>query len=94
MRAFVDELGQLESMWATWRDFIKIPIDLREKEMWSPVRWGQWSRAEHITLLEARTAVRAVQHRMMQPDGCHCRMFFLGNNLGCILSLSRSRAKD
>ena len=38
--------------------------------------------------------VRVVQHRLMQPDGCHCRMLLLGDNLGCMLSLSRSRAKD
>ena len=81
-------------MVATARDFVEIPVDMRQKSDWSPVRWGTWQHAEHITLLEARAAVRAVQHRLQRPDGCHCRMLFLGDNLGCILALSRSRAKD
>ena len=93
VRACRGESGELEHVWATSRDFIQIPVDLRGKHLWSPVRWGQWSRPEHITLLEARTAVRDVQHRLLQPHGCHCRMLFSGDNLGCILALSRSRAK-
>ena len=94
VRAFRGEAGEFEQMWASARDFVEIPVDMRHKPDWSPVRWGRWGRAEHITLLEARTAVRAVQHRLQRAAGCHCRMLFLGDNLGCILALSRSWAKD
>ena len=94
VRAFCPDVEEAEQMWATAKDFVEIPVDMRQKGDWSPIRWGQWSRAEHITLLEARTAVRAVQHRLGMPDGRRCRLLFLGDNLGCILALSRSRAKD
>ena len=94
MKASPGETGQPEHMWASSRGFIEIPLDVRRKSDWRPVRWGRWNMQEHITLLEARTAVRAVQHRLRAVDGCHCRIFFLGDNLGCVLSLSRSRAKD
>ena len=59
VKASSGETGQPEHMWATSRDFIEIPLDLRRKSDWRPVRWGRWNRLEHITLLEARTAVRA-----------------------------------
>ena len=94
VRAEAGASGDLEHMRATDRDFLEVPLDLCDKPDWRPVRRGRWTRPEHITLLEARTAVGAVQHRLLAPHVRNSRMLYLGDDLGCVRALSRACARD
>ena len=53
-----------------------------------------WNDKEHITLLEARTALATVKHILRSQVGFSRRFLILGDNLGAILALSKGRAGD
>ena len=63
-------------------------------DLWKVVRYGRWTQAEHITVLEARALHRTVRRLCLFEKGRNLKQLCLVDNLGVALSYDRFRAKD
>ena len=95
-----DEGLWLGSSWAaqtsgyTWEaddSFAEVPECIFGGE-WQEVAKGPWHRGEHITLLEVRACLHCLQQAVRSGDVQGQHLVVLGDNLGCVLAVDRSRA--
>ena len=77
--------------WVADDSFPEIPESLYGGQ-WQEVAKGPWTRSEPITLLEARACLRCLQQALRAGDAQGQHVLLLGDNLGCILAVDRSRA--
>ena len=79
-------------LWTEDPSFPAVPVSFMAGGDWVERFRGVWKDREHITLLEARTALATVKHILRSQVGFSRRFLILGGSLGAILALSKGRA--
>ena len=83
-----------ETGWELDDGFVEVPSFGLRREFWSPTIWGRWHFSEAIGVLEARAILLSFKRLALTRYGHDMRHLHLSDNLGIVLSVERSRARN